>query len=204
MPMKNWEMSPTEPAEPADGDIWINTAVQSRIKIRMVKRKNIFTTPCSAAQYASGKWNAKPMRIHRNESWEEQRTALFEKGVDNPSIGSWIPWGGSSFTKNKTTISMYCHWSVAGGFQTTKAINVAGFKRLWFWCTSAGGHSNTLNIYNNQGTLKTVNVYGGQWNKVDLNINDSVYFKFNTAGWQTSGVHIGIADHDGLPAIYLE
>ena len=199
----DWTVSPVAPAEPVEGDVWINTSVASRIKMRMVKRKNLFTTPSSASQFIGDKWVAKPMRIYQNKSWAEQRITLFGEGTDNPSIGNCVPWQGSSFSKTGTEMKMYCHNEHWGGFNTTKAINIAGFKYLKFWVTNTGGNTDELSIYTDEKTIKTVKVHTG-WNTVNIDFNDSVFFKFTTHAWQTSGVYIGVSDHDDLPAIYLE
>lgn len=62
----SWEFSPTEPATPAEGMVWIITGTSSTVAFNALKKNGIQVCPLSAKQYVGGQWVTVQAKSHQD------------------------------------------------------------------------------------------------------------------------------------------
>ena len=88
VPVKNTVVQNTEPAEPAAGDVWINTGV---ISANAILLGNVTIYPVSVKQYNGSEWKALAAYVYSAGAWQTLDTYLFQSGdPKEPMTGGWL------------------------------------------------------------------------------------------------------------------
>lgn len=145
VPMKNWILSPDEPANAprSVGDVWIRYSVTGN-PFNILKQNAMLIDPFAAWQYVNGSWASVEMRRYLNgariASWNGE---LYNYGDEYPGItGGWAlstvhstPNPSDTLTKNADSMTFETHFvagqSYAGGFlRTNNKIDLSGINSL--------------------------------------------------------------------------
>lgn len=87
----SWQVSGKEPAEPADGVVWIRTGTAGKISFNALKKNGITIFPSACYQYSGGAWVSKPADIYQGEKWQNLSVYLYDNGDEFADVtGSWV------------------------------------------------------------------------------------------------------------------
>lgn len=133
-----YAFSATEPAEPADGLVWILVSTNGSVSFNALKKNDLQVYPAKCRQYISGAWVDKEALIYQNGEWIKWRTYLFDNGDECTDLTGG--WGSSGYTDSATTfhsgvnngtvISISGSGTSFGRIGTQAAIDLTDFKLL--------------------------------------------------------------------------
>ena len=96
-----YQFSATQPANMAEGEVWILVGTSSNTEFNALKRDAMHVYPVSAKQYVSGALVNKGLKIYQNGKWRDPASALyFVDGGVKKSEQTYI-----SATQNSTLTS---------------------------------------------------------------------------------------------------
>lgn len=142
-PMPSWSMSPTAPAYPEAGDVWISTSVSSAVAFNAVADgvNELMVYPIDARQYADDKWQKLNAEIYQSGEWvvfsTEGPTPDLEVIKDGVLLDGYTLEG---FTQEDGYIKLYAANGGASndGF-LLPALSVSGFSSIKFDAKVTGG-----------------------------------------------------------------
>jgi hypothetical protein len=129
-PITSWIFSATEPAEPVEGMVWLETGISSDVEFNALKKNGIQVYPASAKQYIGGEWVDVTAFSYQNEEWVEWETSLvvLKDGVLN--YGPWVPVNSSQFSNG--TINAVANSQQGNSGYLSNKIDTSGRKKLIF------------------------------------------------------------------------
>lgn len=89
-PLTGYSLSPVQPEEPYEGMVWILVGKSGSISFNALKRNEIRIYPLSAMQYTAGAWISVTAEIFQNGEWVDWidwDTYLLTNGAFNPNLG---------------------------------------------------------------------------------------------------------------------
>lgn len=87
----SWAFSAAEPAEPAEGMVWITTSEASAAAFNALKKNIIQIFPAGAQMYRNGVWEVTEAKIYKNGAWQEMifKLVVFNNGEIAEEVGSF-------------------------------------------------------------------------------------------------------------------
>lgn len=99
----SWEFSPTEPATPAEGMVWLVTGTTSKISFCAAKKNCIQISLMAARQFVDGTWTNVEAKIYQDGTWKDVAGAyIYRDGIsfvsdaDYTLNGSTVTWGADA------------------------------------------------------------------------------------------------------------
>lgn len=82
--------SVTPPADLAQGMVWIAVGTSSHVEFNALKKNGVQVYPLSAKQYVGGAWEDRNAKTHQGGVWVEWIAYLFKNGTTNTDlVGEW-------------------------------------------------------------------------------------------------------------------
>lgn len=129
-----WEFSANEPETPIEDMVWIATGTTSTVEFNALKKNGIMVYPMSAKQYVSGAWMDKIVKIYQGGAWVESaipRTYIFKSGEGALVTTKSRSGRNSSVTLTQDSIAFYCGTGDTGTvIQTQNPISLTSFSKL--------------------------------------------------------------------------
>jgi len=154
-----WSFSAEEPAEPAEGMVWIKTATSSFAGFNALKKNSISILPIYAAQYTGQAWENVPAVIYQNMEWTELKGKVYfvSQGVSaddfllNAATASYSVMNGYAQIKSNpgTSGNGWVFWSIGGDF-----MDLSMFSKL---CFDIAATSTRKDSYDDKVRLGTTN-----------------------------------------------
>ena len=87
----DWAFSTIEPENFSEGMVWIQTSVSSNVEFNALKKGSVQVYPVSTKQYVNGAWvGGKETKIYKDGAWVAIAIYLVQSGVDVTSLtGGW-------------------------------------------------------------------------------------------------------------------
>lgn len=102
-----WIFSASEPAETAEGTLWIATGKTSALAFNALKKNTLMVYPLNAKQYISGQWVRVETRIYMNGVWTSLFSGLFyESGVFYTEHTSYLVPDTAVIEENAASIDL--------------------------------------------------------------------------------------------------
>lgn len=81
----SWEFSPAEPAEPAEGMVWIYTGTSSGVAFNALRKNALMIYPIAAKQYIGGVWVDKTAMSYQDGAWQSWVTDIiaYDGGIQD-------------------------------------------------------------------------------------------------------------------------
>lgn len=138
-----WTVSPTKPAAPSEGFLWIKNETENEINV--LKKNCLFVYPSNCKLYTGGTWVAVDAYIFRNSQWVQfgfNRYYLYSEGDEYTAVtGGWVlatdgwPSHGDTLEKNSdsmtfsTSAEQGAHYSL-GFLHPKKRISLKNYNSL--------------------------------------------------------------------------
>lgn len=139
VPINGVIFSTTEPANPVDDMLWIQTGYDTN----PVRINSIDVCPIYAKQLISGKWTAVAAMTYTDGTWKSWKVPLYTKGDEHrPWTGGWalkdLSYSGTVF--KAPTITRYADYvelkqntiTQGGVYHCVKPVDLTGRKTLYF------------------------------------------------------------------------
>lgn len=88
----SWTFSPSEPAEPVEGMLWIVTGTSGAVEFNALKKNSIPIRIISAKQYVSDEWNFIIAYIYKSNQWiqfSNESFVIYESGTQNVQLATF-------------------------------------------------------------------------------------------------------------------
>lgn len=98
-----WDFSAAEPANPAEGMVWVSTGTASSVAFNALKENSVMVYPMSAKQYVSGAWVNVTAKSYLNGAWADWfvwNGQLYQSGNEfTNETGGWYAANDASLTE---------------------------------------------------------------------------------------------------------
>lgn len=132
----SWIFSATEPENPSEGMVWFSTGTTSPVEFNALKKNGIQIYPTAAKVYNAGAWQDKEAKIYQNGAWIDWFIYIHSVngGYNKSYFGSYsIPFMGSTaFTVDQSGIYTVNGNASLSNFIIDNPIDLASYSFLEF------------------------------------------------------------------------
>lgn len=119
-----------------DGEVWISTGMNSKVKLNALKKNGIQVYPLRAKQYVGDAFVDVVAMSYRNGKWVDWLTYLYKDGDKCTQVtGGWTTYGNyTSVTYNSDSVTIQATSANAtASLTTTNKIDVTDIDMLYFY-----------------------------------------------------------------------
>ncbi len=102
----DWAFGTTAPDYLPDNGVWIKTAVAGRVAFNALRKNAIEVRPIGASYYQNGEWTAANAKIYQNGAWVIFSKFVIFDGNNGISLGTWSKAQSGALTVNANSVRL--------------------------------------------------------------------------------------------------